>query len=319
MRIPYTMLAAAALAAIGLAASSRASLDDGRVRALRLRSGATLETPLHADLPTSGDMTLRVLIKRNEWDLGARNVLSLVNSTGDVRLGIGYNTSPWVTAAVTTNGLKPGSVQFGVWDVVVFGCPSGLRYEDWWVVYKSPGPFGGEPGYLRVYHNGVLADRNLRGYPFDIPVPAGTDMTWLGGPLRLRIGDNVYGDRQDYQILDCCFWTAALSAEDVAAIGANQIALLPDPVRRTDDIFWYARPNPDTAGAVLPELGATVGNPAFAATISGDVSFISDVPSGPGWADDVPGRRHGGPPRGNPEQGTRVAVLHAVPAHFRRR
>lgn len=272
------------LAALLLTPTCRASLDDGRVRALRLRSGATLQTPLHSDLPVSGDVTLRVLIKRNEWDLGARNVLSLVNSTGDVRLGIGYNTSPWVTAAVTTNGIKPGSVQFGMSDVVVFGCPSGLRYEDWWVVYKAPGAAGGGNGYLRVYHNGILADRNLPGYPFDVPIPAGTDMTWLGGPLRLRIGDSIYGDRQDYQVIDCCMWTAALSGEDVAAIGANQIALLPDAVRRTTDIFWYARPNPDTVGAVLPELGATAGNTAFAAAITGDVSFISDVPSGPGWA-----------------------------------
>lgn len=269
---------------LALTASSRSVEANpyGSVRSLHIRESGVLRTTPTTNLPVNGDATFRVMLRRNEWDLGRRTLMALTDGT-TVRLSINYNLSPWIYPYVD-NGSALRPVRIGEEISVIFGCPTGQVYEDWWVVYKAPGMSGGADGYLQVYRNGAPAPLDLSGTVARKTIPAGTALTWQGGPLYLQIGDHSSGPRQNFHLLDIAWWTKALSSSEIAAIGDQQIASITDnTIRHLDSLFWYARPGNAYLDRVKPELGAAVGRPELEAVISGNVSFSTNVPTRAGW------------------------------------
>lgn len=274
-------LAVLACLLIALTAASRGSL-----RALRIRPGGTVTTVPSPNLPVNGDMTLRILIKRNPWDLVSHEILSITDADGAHRVSLAMNTSPWVTAFISDNGWMPDAHKYGWEGAVNHGCPNGTYYEDWWLVYKAPTTT--IAGYFRVYRSGALAPFYSDTIPFDIPIPAGTDMTWKGKGLMLRIGDPNPATMTDYQVMDVAWWTEALTDADVAALANRQISTITDNiVRRLSSLYWYARPSNTYLDRIACELGASTGNSSLDAVFTGNVTYTTDTPRVPGW--DQPG------------------------------
>lgn len=274
---------AASLAGLTISAPARCN-----IRSLRIRPGGTVSTAPAAGLPVNGDMTLRVLLKRNPWDLVAHEILSMQDVDGNRRFSLAVNTSPWALAYFSDHGWQSGTHRYGGDGAVPHGCPSGTTYEDWWMVYQAPTPTSA--GYFRLYRDGVVAHLDNDITPYNFAIPAGTNMNWKGKDLMLRIGDENPLTMVDYQVLDVCWWTAAMTDADVAAINNRQIAsIADDAVRHLSDIYWYVRPSNTYPDHLTCELGACVGNTARDAAFAGDVSYSVDTPRDAGWEipDDV--------------------------------
>jgi hypothetical protein len=227
-------------------------------------------------------MTLRILVKRNPWDLVAHDILTLQDADGSRRFSLGVNTSPWITAYFSDNGWSSGTHRYGGDGAVPHGCPSGTTYEDWWMVFKAPTAVA--DGFFRLYRGGVVAYLDNGTTLYEFIIPAGTDVNWKGKPLTLRIGDSNPNTMADYQVLDVCWWKSALTDADIAAINNRQIAsITDDSVRHLSDIYWYVRPSNTYSDHLTCELGECTGNTARDATFSGDVSYTVDTPRVAGW------------------------------------
>ncbi len=139
-----------------------------------------------------GEFTIRTVTKHDEflYSQGAGSIMPVVrleDSTGKIRWVLGTQSSPWYSTGFSTGTTWfPGGTVADTGNLYKLAPHIGTYLTTWFVHKPSTAT---EPGYLRVYRNGAITNRNTSDTAWwDYPIPAGTATAWTGGDMRVIFG-----------------------------------------------------------------------------------------------------------------------------------
>lgn len=253
----------------------------GKIRALRLYGTQTVATPLSSAIPKTGDMTMRIVSKRLEFDRRAHRYVALVDASGNERFVINANLSPYAVVQVRSSAAGP------TYEVIANDVSSSqIEFTDWVAVYKAPTV--STNGYLSLFRDGAyvnMQDANPGVYSdTTIVIPMSDTATW-SGDLKLVIGGHATDAtiEQAFEHCEIALWNAALTPTEVAALHDNSVNTM-TTVPQASALVWYARPALSPDGTIHPDKGTLT---TLYATPDSGVGFVADVPSWLGTPDDV--------------------------------